>query len=85
MSSGLQLKKSAKMLEISSFFVFQGNSAFWMKEQAELNQAFLAKYGEPSQAFWKAWRAEPTFFPKSSSQNWANSSLGSDQTLLLIQ
>ena len=38
------------MLEISSFFVFQGNSFFEMIEQALLNRAFLARYGEPSWA-----------------------------------
>ena len=53
--------KLAKMLEISSFFVFQSNSVFQVIEQAELNRAFFARYGELSQAFWKAWRAEPSF------------------------
>ena len=56
------------MLEISSFFVFKGNSVFEKIEQAELNRAFFARYGKPSRAFWKAWRAEPSqaelFFPK---------------------
>ena len=40
-----------------------------MIEQAELNRAFFARYGEPSWAFWKAWRAEPSF--------------GSDPTLVI--
>ena len=38
------------MLEISSFFVFQGNLAFQMIEQTELNRAFFARYGKPSRA-----------------------------------
>ena len=62
MSSELYLKKLVKMLEISYFFVFQGNLVFEMIEQAELNRAFFARYGEPSRAF----------LPKSSSQNQAN-------------
>ena len=75
MSSGFYLKRLAKMLEISSFFVFQGNSGFWMIEQAELNRAFFCKIwrAEPSWAFWKAWQAEPSraFFPKT----WAKTEL----------
>ena len=68
MSLGLYLKKLAKMLEISSFFVFKGNSVFQMIEQAELIRAFLqdmarwaellGRHGELSQAklfFPKAW------------------------------
>ena len=43
------------MLEINSFFAFKGNSVFKMIEQAELNRAFFARYGELSQA-------EPSFF-----------------------
>ena len=35
MSSGLYLKKLSKLLKISSFFVYQGNSIFQMIEQAE--------------------------------------------------
>ena len=56
-----------------------------MIEQAELNRAFFARYGEPSRAFLKAWRAEPSraFFPKSSSQNRAEPSFGSDPTLIV--
>ena len=43
-----------------------------MIEQAELNRAFFARYGEPSRAF----------FPKSSSQNRAEPSFGWDPTLI---
>ena len=86
MSSGLYLKKLAKMLEISSFFVFKGNSVFWMMEQAELNRAFfqdLASRAEPSFLEGMASRAKPTFFsqklePKPSR---AKPSFGSDPTL----
>ena len=58
-----------------------------MIQQAKLNRAFFAKYGEPSQAkpsFLEgmASRAEPSFFPKSSSKNRAEPSFGSDPTLL---
>ena len=67
MSSGLYLEKLAKMLKISSFFVFKGNSVFQMIEQAELNRAFLQDMvgrAEPSQAelfFPKAWaKTEPS-------------------------
>lgn len=66
MSSGSYLKKFAKMLEISSFFVFQGNSVFKMIEQAELNRAFLqdmVSRAEPSFLEGMASRAE-LFFPK---------------------
>ena len=68
MSSGLYLKKLAKMLEISSFFVFQGNSVFLMIEQAEQNRAFFARYGKPSRAELFGRYGEPSraelFFPK---------------------
>ena len=86
MSSVLYLKKLAKMLEINSFVVFKGKLVFWIIEQAELNRAFLqdmVSWAEPSQAFWKTWRAEPSFFaqklePKPSQ---AKPSFGSDPTL----
>ena len=51
MSSGLHTKKLAKMLEISSFFVFKGNS---------VNRDDRASRAEPS-FFCKIWRAEPSF------------------------
>ena len=47
------LKNWQKCWESASFFAFQGNSVFLIIEQAEL-----------SRAFWKAWRAEPSFFPQ---------------------
>ena len=53
------------MLEISSFFVFQGNLFFRMIEQAELNQAFLqdmASRAELSFLEGMASRAKPSFF-----------------------
>ena len=56
------------MLKNSSFFVFQGNSVFSMIEQAELNRAFFARYGEPSRAELFGRHGEPSraelFFPK---------------------
>ena len=56
------------MLEISSFFVFQGNSVFQLIEQAKLNRAFFARYGEPSQAELFGRHGEPSqaelFCPK---------------------
>ena len=58
------------MLEISLFFDFQGNSVFYLIEQAELNRAFFARYGEPS--FFsqklepKPSRAEPWLGPNTS-------------------
>ena len=68
MSSGLYLKKLAKMLEISSLFVFLGNLFFWMIEQAELNQAFFARYGKLSRAELFGRHGEPSraklFFQK---------------------
>ena len=33
-----------------------------MIAEAELNRGFFARYGEPSRAFWKAWRAELSFY-----------------------
>ena len=39
-----------------------------MIEQAELNRAFFARYGKPSRAFWKAWRAKPSFLEGMASQ-----------------
>ena len=67
MSSGLYLKKLAKILKISSFFVFQGIFFFQMIEQAELNRAFfqdLASRAEPSFLEGMASRAKPSFFSK---------------------
>ena len=66
------------MLEISSFFVFQGNLFFGMIKQAELNRAFFAKYGEPSFLEGMASQAK-LFCPKARAKT--KPSFGSDPTL----
>ena len=55
-----------------------------MIEQAELNRAFFARYGEPSWAELFGRHGEPSwaFSPKSSSQNQAEPSFSSDPTLI---
>ena len=82
MSSGLYLKKFAKMLEISSFFGFFKVTQFFDHRVSWAKPSFIARYGKPSQAFWKAWQAEPSraFFPNSSSQNQAEPSWALAQT-----
>ena len=87
MSSELYLKKLSKLLKISSFFVFQGNSVFWMIEQAELNQSFLqdmASWAKPSFLEGMVSRAKPSFFPKKLEPklSWAEPSFSSDPTLV---
>ena len=59
MSSGLYLKKLAKMLEVSSFIAFLGNSVFLIIEEAELNQAYLQDMVS---------RAKPSFMEGMASQ-----------------
>ena len=64
------------MLEISSFFVFQGNLVFKMIEQAELNRAFLQDMASRAELFGRHGEPSRAFFRKSSSQNRAEPSLG---------
>ena len=73
MSSGLYLKKLAKMVEINSFFVFQGNLVFLNDRASRAEPSFFARYGKPS--FLKG-MASQAFLPKSSSQNRAELQLG---------
>ena len=80
----LQDSRFLKTLEISSFFVFLRLVVFLDHRVSQAKPSFFARYGKPSRAFWKAWSGEPSFLPKSSSQNWAKQSSSSDPTLLLI-
>ena len=93
MPSRLYCKKDFQKCWKSTHFLFLKATQFLNDRASRAQPSFFCKIWQAQP--WKAWRAKPSFlegmasqvelfFPKSSSQNQTEPSLGSDPTLLTI-